>query len=183
MDENNMTSMVSDLPQRIKPTSPQLLAMYVKAIKSQHSFREKILVQNLVDIILLPSKESLQTIRHGLELLIKHLLKSPNEHAKCVELMRSFIEKVICAATSLFHISCNGHDDDDDDDDQLTLHQSLQKIELLKVELVIMEVVGGDTSISQKSSNPFTRVEISANFSQKSKGCELRKVGTDIQTH
>ncbi|CAI9096265.1 OLC1v1032364C1 [Oldenlandia corymbosa var. corymbosa] len=140
--ETDQTAMLSDLLQSIKPTSPELLGAYVKAITNQAHCPTGELASHLVRIILIPSNfESLETfLESGLVSLILYLIKTLDTYAtdEDVELLYSDIEKKVCDAGSLIQLH----------DGKIVL--LLQKIELSKLESTLLTLTSSAWIIERK---------------------------------
>lgn len=94
---------------------------------------------------MLPSPaESLTTLRDGLQLLIKYLKRTFGDNGEDVALLSSDIKQAICNTASLNYSPSDVHDDDG-----LAIFQLLQKIELFKVEIVLMKLEGGDSILKE----------------------------------
>ncbi|CAI9096260.1 OLC1v1032359C1 [Oldenlandia corymbosa var. corymbosa] len=137
-DDANKTIMLSNQLQRIKPTSPQFLRMYIESFSAQWNPTFGLRLSYLVRISLIPSKQWLETLHDGLLFLLRHLCDPVTElsPAEAEELQRSRIVRLICDAASRNYFSIEPHDDE-------RLFQLLQEIELLKSELVMTAIEAG----------------------------------------
>ncbi|CAI9095938.1 OLC1v1031982C1 [Oldenlandia corymbosa var. corymbosa] len=131
---------LSDLVQRIKPITPSILGMYLKAIESQPCSLQKALVEELVEItlILVPEDQSLEKLRDCLVFLVSDLVESSNE----------LITEVICKAASLGYSSSSTARAKGSDDNALALPQLLREAELLTIGILLTEL-GESDSISK----------------------------------
>ncbi|KAL3501669.1 hypothetical protein ACH5RR_036118 [Cinchona calisaya] len=170
----DMAIMLSDLQQKMKPIAAELLDLYLKAMKSNTKYSKGFLAERFAEvprptkycplasifwwiasIFSTPpvdhAKDAVEILYEGLSLLIKFLLDiTPDKHESVedveLELISSDIKKVTSEAGSLKYSSSQGSDY------RLTLLQLLQKIEILKVEVILMQLA--DSSLERNANRP-----------------------------